>query len=122
MAQLTEAQQHQLIALLDEQEACLHRQLTELESVSPADAEPAVEPYEEVDLADLEASERAADMMRNHYRTELAQIVVARERLADGRYGLCVDCGEAIPFLRLQAQPTAQCCVACQRKRERRWA
>lgn len=104
MAQLTEAQQHQLIALLDEQEARLHRQLTELESVSPADAEPAVEPYEEVDLADLEASERAADMMRNHYRTELAQIVVARERLADGRYGLCVDCGEAIPFLRLQAQ------------------
>lgn len=56
MAQLTEAQQHQLIALLDEQEARLHRQLTELESVSPADAEPAVEPYEEVDLADLEAS------------------------------------------------------------------
>lgn len=44
MAQLTEAQQHQLIALLDEQEARLHRQLTELESVSPADAEPAVEP------------------------------------------------------------------------------
>ncbi|AQW32338.1 TraR/DksA family transcriptional regulator (plasmid) [Ralstonia syzygii subsp. celebesensis] len=122
MAQLTEVQRHQLIALLDEQEARLHRQLNELESAPPADAAPAMETYEDADLADLEAAERATDMMRNHYRTELAQIVVARERLAQGRYGLCVDCGEAIPFLRLQAQPTAQCCVACQRKRERRWA
>ncbi len=121
MAQLTEVQQHQLIALMDEQEVRLRRQLSELEAVPPADA-PAMEPYEEADLADLEAAERAADMMRNHYRTELAQIAVARERLAEGRYGQCVDCGEAIPFLRLQAQPTAQCCVACQRKRERRWA
>ncbi|AST32062.2 TraR/DksA family transcriptional regulator [Ralstonia solanacearum] len=122
MAPLTEAQRHQLIALLDEQESRLHRQLSELESASPTDAAPAMDPYEEVDLADLEAAEQTADMMRNHYRTELAQIVVARERLAEGHYGLCVDCGEAIPFPRLQAQPTAQCCVACQRKREHRWA
>ncbi|WP_204350221.1 TraR/DksA family transcriptional regulator [Klebsiella pneumoniae] len=37
-------------------------------------------------------------------------------------YGICVDCGEAIPFLRLQAQPTAMRCLPCQTACERHWA
>ena len=50
---------------------------------------------------------------------ELRDIEDARERIAAGSYGSCADCGRDIPLLRLQAQPTARRCVACQEKFER---
>jgi len=53
---------------------------------------------------------------------ELARIEAARARAADGRYGLCEDCGEAIPLGRLQANPTALRCAACQGRREKLFA
>lgn len=51
---------------------------------------------------------------------ELRQIEQARARLAAGTYGQCVDCGESIAPARLQAQPTAARCTACQALFERR--
>lgn len=39
-------------------------------------------------------------------------------RLRAGEYGDCADCGAAIPFDRLKAQPTALRCVACQQRSE----
>jgi DnaK suppressor protein len=49
---------------------------------------------------------------------ELSQVEQALARLADGSYGECVDCGNAIPDARLYAYPTATRCVACQSRRE----
>jgi DnaK suppressor protein len=43
----------------------------------------------------------------------------ALARLEAGDYGTCIDCGDAIPPARLQAQPFAVRCVACQKHRER---
>ncbi len=45
---------------------------------------------------------------------ELREIETARERIAEGRYGECVDCGQPIALERLKAQPTAARCLACQ--------
>jgi DnaK suppressor protein len=45
---------------------------------------------------------------------ELQAIEQALQRLADGSYGLCLQCGTAIPAARLHAQPTAERCVGCQ--------
>lgn len=45
---------------------------------------------------------------------ELQAIEQALQRLADGSYGLCLQCGVAIPAARLHAQPTAERCVSCQ--------
>lgn len=45
---------------------------------------------------------------------ELQAIEQALQRVADGRYGLCLQCGVAIPTARLHAQPTAERCVSCQ--------
>jgi len=42
----------------------------------------------------------------------------ALQRLADGSYGTCVDCGKEIPAARLQAQPEAIRCVDDQRRFE----
>ena len=36
--------------------------------------------------------------------------------VAEGGYGVCVDCGEAIPAARLAARPTATRCVVCATK------
>ena len=43
----------------------------------------------------------------------------ALSRLDAGVYGVCADCGEPIPPARLQAQPFAIRCVACQERVER---
>jgi DnaK suppressor protein len=42
----------------------------------------------------------------------------ALAKIEDGSYGVCEDCGEEIAFPRLEAYPTAELCVNCQRDRE----
>lgn len=54
------------------------------------------------------------------FRAALAAIVAAESRLANGEYGFCEDCGEAIGFARLEAQPAASRCVKCQEIAEKR--
>lgn len=51
---------------------------------------------------------------------EIRDIDAALARIADGSYGLCLDCGEAIDLDRLQAHPAARRCCACQELSERR--
>lgn len=120
MTHLTDAQWKRLEALLDEHESRARRQLEGVISNAPPPV--AAEPFEDADLAAQETSELAGDVMLAHYRQELADIEASRERMREHRYGVCVDCGDAIPFLRLQAQPTAERCLACQTARERHWA
>ena len=61
----------------------------------------------------VRASEQQRDVM------ELRQIADARERMEQGRYGQCVDCGEPIPLRRLQALPFSLRCLSCQRHFEK---
>lgn len=42
----------------------------------------------------------------------------ALDRLAEGEFGRCIDCGEMINPKRLMAVPWAECCVRCQAERE----
>ena len=49
----------------------------------------------------------------------LADIDAALQRLDDGSYGRCGECGAEIPPARLQAAPTALRCVACESRQER---
>ena len=53
---------------------------------------------------------------------ELARINRALERMADGSYGLCDECGCAIPFERLKAEPMTRHCVACKSRWEQKQA
>lgn len=45
---------------------------------------------------------------------ELARIDAALTRMDEGRYGICIECEVDIPLARLQAQPSAARCIACQ--------
>lgn len=59
-------------------------------------------------LSDLDTAEITRDL------GDIRALEAAKERLAAGTYGQCVDCGTDIPVARLRAQPAALRCVACQ--------
>jgi RNA polymerase-binding transcription factor DksA len=75
--------------------------------------------------------ERDAERVREERFTEVSQAELARDseelraiesacrRLADGTYGVCVDCGAEIGFERLHAEPEAPRCLECQVRHER---
>jgi DnaK suppressor protein len=69
--------------------------------------------------AHLSENERAAAML-DAARRQRGQVLVALERIEQGTYGLCADCGGAVPEGRLEAKPDASRCVACQSKYDRR--
>lgn len=67
-------------------------------------------------LADLGAS------MVDRQIQEMREIEAARDRMRDGTYGECSNCGSEIPFERLLAYPTALRDVPCQNQYERNYA
>jgi DnaK suppressor protein len=62
---------------------------------------------EGVDLALLD--------MRNKTRKAIQQAI---QRLGEGTYGYCEDCGGEIEEKRLKVMPFAQLCIVCHRKKE----
>jgi DnaK suppressor protein len=72
---------------------------------------------------DDDAPQRAADREIDLAQTdremgELGAVSRALARLAQPGYGQCVDCGVAIPFDRLKAEPWAERCVPCETRHE----
>lgn len=53
-------------------------------------------------------------------RHELDEIQAAQARLETGSFGVCEDCGGAIPLARLHAVPWARHCLGCQARGEGR--
>ena len=52
-------------------------------------------------------------------RDTLAQVEHALQKLDDGTYGLCDNCGQPINPARLEALPQANLCVNCKALREK---
>lgn len=67
---------------------------------------------EDASLADLIVDLNLAGIDRNV--EEIRDVDAALMRIAQGSYGQCSDCDEAIPMARLQAYPTASRCQPCQ--------
>jgi len=64
-------------------------------------------------FADLEQADMTRDLQ------EFRALEAARERMKEGEYGICVDCGSDISFERLKAFPAAVRCLRCQERREK---
>lgn len=64
-------------------------------------------------LVDIDAA-----LISQHIR-ELREVEAALERSDSEAFGCCEVCGEAIPFARLQAYPSARLCVTDQERAER---
>jgi DnaK suppressor protein len=71
----------------------------------------------DLSVADATVTADFADARRDIDEHQAGRIALAR--LDSGDYGTCIDCGQAIPPARLQAQPFAVRCIACQERSER---
>ena len=74
--------------------------------------------WSDAGAAFAEASVEYAEAQRDI--VELHTILRVLPRIEEGNYGICVDCGGAIPAARLAAQPATLTCIGCQSARERR--
>lgn len=119
-----------------------HRQISELESVLrkrrqslKADVSDRLQQTSAQGLQDLNGTvgdtgdESVAHMMTDLSLTaatrdvnDLQEVEAALQRIADGTYGECVDCGADIGYERLKAYPTAMRCVVCQAQHEKVYA
>lgn len=76
-----------------------------------------------IHMADLGSDnfeqEFTLSLMENEEGT-LGAIDVALERIEEGTYGVCEECGAKIPKARLNAIPFAALCVKCAGRNERR--
>jgi len=57
---------------------------------------------------------KAAERRR---KQELQRIEQTFKRIAEGEYGYCAACGEAIGLRRLEVDPTTPLCIDCARER-----
>jgi DnaK suppressor protein len=104
----------------------LEQMLRELDSAtSTLEAEGAGESSElsHIDQHPADTASEISDSDRENAIIEAAgdqrvQVVAALQRLDDGAYGTCVDCGKTIPAARLEVRPEAARCVEDQAKAE----
>jgi len=55
--------------------------------------------------------------LRERYHQRLEQIRSALQRIEEGTYGLCEECGREIEQARLEALPLTPVCINCARRR-----
>jgi DnaK suppressor protein len=70
------------------------------------------------ELASTEADQHLLLMMKEREQRQLKEVDAALARLDDNSYGICEDCGEAIPYKRLRVYPMTTLCVPCKSQRE----
>ncbi len=73
------------------------------------------------DSGDYSIADEVADLnvaMADRQIRELREIDAAFQRIGDGSFGQCVDCGADIESARLIAYPTAKRCLSCQERHE----
>jgi DnaK suppressor protein len=73
---------------------------------------------EPVDRAALESDRNATLRIRDRERKLINKIDEALERIADGSYGVCEECGEDIGAERLRARPVTTLCIECKNEQE----
>ena len=71
------------------------------------------------DLASDTSDSSAAFQILELEAAEFEEIDLALEKIDEGTYGLCEECGETIGLERLKALPFATLCIDCKRREER---
>lgn len=73
---------------------------------------------EPADRAALESDRNATLRIRDRERKLINKIEEALQRLEDGIYGVCEECGEEIGVDRLRARPVTTLCIQCKAEQE----
>lgn len=71
------------------------------------------------DRASMESDRNFELRIRDRERKLIGKIKDALERLEDGTFGICDECGEDISEPRLKARPVTTLCIDCKKKQEK---
>ncbi|HEX6810402.1 MAG TPA: TraR/DksA C4-type zinc finger protein [Planctomycetota bacterium] len=113
---LTHGEQLKLERLLRAQLAVLSEEAEQLEAGAAGPQAGAVEAQGDAAVVERE---RGMDLtLLADEAAVLREVAAALERLREGSYGRCEDCGRPIPRLRLAVIPYARRCVGCERQQE----
>jgi DnaK suppressor protein len=77
---------------------------------------------DEGDRADTERTHEISVLLSLRDKEKLQAIDGALEKLNEGTYGVCEECGDEIGAGRLKAMPLARLCVSCQSRLEKEQA
>lgn len=108
-------------ARLERERAAAIRRLREL-GIAEVEAPRLTEIGETVDVADHAQANEQQEMglmTRERLAERINRLTAALERIENGSYGVCVDCGRPIERARLDAIPEVERCRDCQEKQER---
>jgi DnaK suppressor protein len=70
------------------------------------------------DRATLESDRNFTLRIRDRERRLIAKITNALDRIDNGAFGICEECGEDISDKRLKARPVTTLCINCKKKQE----
>lgn len=93
----------------------LYQRIAEFRREQQQEAEPP--PADSIEAARATADIETHAGLIGRSEDELRRLDAALERVEQGGYGICADCGQDIPVDRLTAIPFALCCMKCQDKR-----
>ncbi|MEZ6104612.1 MAG: TraR/DksA family transcriptional regulator [Pirellulaceae bacterium] len=82
-------------------------------SKGPGGSDSGRNPADIADLGNNMLEENNSLLLMDNEEVVLAQIEEALERINEGTYGACTECGGRIPKLRLNALPYTPYCVKC---------
>lgn len=74
---------------------------------------------DEMDLASSEYLQSFTFRLRGREKTFLKKIDLAINKLDQGTFGICEDCGEDITVKRLEARPETTLCIRCKEDQEK---
>jgi len=107
MRDLTKRKLQEKIAQALKELEQLDRRLQQKADYGPGKGDPAIYDWE------------LALALRRQAEARVKTIQKAMERHAEGRYGVCEQCGALIDAERLEAVPLATLCITCARSRTR---
>lgn len=70
------------------------------------------------DRATAESDRAFTLRLRDRERRLIGKIQGALQRIEDGTYGVCDECGEDISLERLKARPVTRLCINCKARQE----
>ena len=113
MSTLNAEQRQRLEAALRQRQAQLDQQRAEHQGAGRVEMAAELMAEEAHDTRERDADREVALARADRELAELGRVSAALRRLAEPDFGTCTDCGEAIRFERLLAEPWATRCVAC---------
>jgi RNA polymerase-binding transcription factor DksA len=118
---LTQQQTQELQTTVDKRRTALRAEIgrdldkvraDRLEDLAGASPDPGDESVASL-ISDLDQADTSRDL------AELRSLDAARQRIAEGSYGTCIECDGDIGFERLRANPAAERCIRCQTQYEK---